>query len=64
VSRTRGIEQEDVDKSLEEIGKQHCIWEPVTRQKYWIWRREIESNIGNQPYQPKDEFQVEKDSDF
>jgi trigger factor len=62
------LKQEDLEKSLEEIRKQHCIWEPVTRQvnSRDMVIMDIESNIGNQPYinQKDAEFQVEKDSEF
>jgi trigger factor len=62
------LKQEDVEKSLEEIRKQHCVWEPVTRQvnSRDMVIMDIESNIGNQPYinQKDAELQIEKESEF
>lgn len=62
------LKAEDVDKALEELRKQHCIWEPVTRQinSRDMVIMEIESSLGAQPYinQKDAEYQVDKGSEF
>jgi trigger factor len=62
------LKEEDLNNAIEQIRRQHGIWEPVDRQ---VNSRDsvtldIESQIGNQPYinQKDAQFEVEKESEF
>lgn len=62
------LKEEDIDKAIEEIRRQHSVWDPVDRQVNGrdMVILDIESNVGDQPYinQKDAQFEVVKESDF
>jgi len=62
------LKEEDVDKALEQIRRDHSIWESVDRQVNGRDKviLDIESSVGAQPYinQKDAEYEVIKDSEF
>lgn len=62
------LKEEDVDKALEQIRRDHSVWESVDRQVNGRDKviLDIESSVGAQPYinQKDAEYEVIKDSEF
>ena len=62
------LKEEDVEKAIEELRRQHSVWEPVERQvnSRDMINLDIESTIGDQPYinQKDAQYEVIKESEF
>jgi trigger factor len=62
------LKEEDINKTIEQIRREHSIWEPVDRQVNGRDKviLDIESNVGAQPYinQKDAEYEVIKESEF
>ena len=62
------LKEEDITKAIEQLQREHSIWEPVDRQVNGRDKvaLDIESNVGAQPYinQKDAEYDVIKDAEF